>query len=138
MKAYIHCALVFTVMLLPSSALAEKWVEFHAESWNHYSQRLNKKIQFNNYSYFDKDSVAATKNGDIKVRIMDVSHNDRFYVGKGVAEKEVVYKEIVLRCASGKYAVLIGDEEEGEPVSDDIKSGSAYHRLFLRLCIESR
>lgn len=138
MKAYIYLVLMMTALMLPASAFAEQWVAFHAESWSHYSQRLNKKMQFNNYSYFDKDSVAETKDGDIKVRIMDVSHNDRFYVGKGVAEKEVVNKEIILRCATGQYVVLIGDEEEGEPASDDIKSGSAYHKLFLRLCTKSR
>lgn len=121
----------------PRQVCAEKWLKFHAESWHHSSQKLKKKLRFSNYSYYDIDSIKKSGNGDISLWIKDVSHNDKFYVGKGVPENEVVFKQVLLRCSSRKYEVMLGDDEEAglqEMVSDEIKTGSVYEKLFKKVC----
>lgn len=129
--------LATALCLIPSQVLAEKWVEFHRESWSHYSVKLKRKLHFTNYFYYDADSLIRSANGDATVLIRDISHNDRFYVGKGIPEKEVVYKQILLKCMSRKYEVVLedlGDSAETESAGEEIIAGSVYDKLFSRIC----
>jgi hypothetical protein len=128
--------LATTLCMDPGRASAEKWVRFHTESWHHDSQKLKKKLRFSSTAFYDSDSISVAANGDVTVWIRDVSHNDRYYVGKGIPEKEVVHKQIRLRCSVRKYDVLLGDEEDGlqEAVSEEISSGSIYDKLYKRVC----
>lgn len=133
--------LAVSLFIAPGSVWPEQWVGFHTETWSHNSVKLKKKLHFSSHSYFDADSISRAANGDVTVWIRDISHNDRYYVGKGVAEKEVVYKQVHLRCNSGRYEVLLGDggvPEGEETVSEEIKPGSAYEKLFKRVCSVSQ
>ncbi len=127
--------------LLPCGAHGERWVEFHAETWSQFSQKLKKNLQFSSHSYFDDDRIRRSADGEVTVWIRDVTHNDKFYVGKGIPEKEVVYKQVVLRCMSRRYAVILGengDVEVQETASEEVRAGSAYDKLFNRLCTVSQ
>jgi len=136
----ISLFLAASLSLLPCQALAETWVEFHRESWSHYSAKLKKKLYFSNYSYYDSDGLSRASNGDVTVMIRDISHNDRFYVGKGIPEKEVVYKQILLKCKSRKYEVILeegDDQETPESIGEKISAGSVYDKLYKKVCKES-
>jgi hypothetical protein len=125
------------ICALTDDSFAEKWVEFHSESWNHASHRLNKKLRCSSKSYYDDTSLKRDANGNVSVWTRDVSLNDRFYVGKGIPEKEVVYKQILLRCKTNKYEVILGDGsdiETQETVSEEIRSGSVYEKLYRLIC----
>lgn len=129
--------LATALLLVPCQSFAEKWLEFHRESWSHYSAKLKKKLHFSNYFYYDADSLSRSANGDVTVLIRDVSHNDRFYVGKGIPEKEVVYKQILLKCMSRKYEVILEEgngSEAPETIGEEIPAGSVYAKLFSRVC----
>lgn len=130
-----------TLFLAPSQVFAEKWVEFHRESWSHHSAKLKKKLHFSNYFYYDADSLSRSANGDVTVMIRDISHNDRFYVGKGIPEKEVVYKQILLKCMPRKYEVILEESDDSdapESTGEEIITGSVYDKLFSRVCGTSR
>jgi len=131
--------MAFSLLHKPSASHAEKWIEFHAESWSHQSKKLKRKLHFSTHSYFDADSISRTATGDVTVWIRDVSRNDRFYVKKGVPASEVVYKQILLRCRTQKYEVMLdeGAEIDGqESLGEDIKSGSVYDKLYRKVCAE--
>jgi hypothetical protein len=143
METRNHAKILMFVALMcvrPGDGFAEKWVEFHAESWSHVSQKLRKQIRCSSTSYYDAASIKQDVNGDVSVLTRDVSRNDRYYVGKGTPEKEVVYKQVLLRCRARKYEVLLGDDgdtETQETVSEEIRSGSVYEKLYLRVCTQS-
>lgn len=125
----------------PCSVHAEKWLEFHTEVWSHSSQKLKKNLHFSTASYYDADRIKRTANGDVTVWIRDISQNDKFYVGKGVPEKEVVYKQIRLRCNTRKYEVILEEDnavELQETANEEIRSGSVYEKLFTILCPVAR
>lgn len=133
----LSLVLSFCLFLVSGEACAERWVEFHTESWSHYSRKLKKKLYFSTISHFDADSLSRSENGDVSVEIRDISRNDRFYVGKGIPEKEVVYKRILLRCVTRKYEVVVEDgagTETHESVGDEIKAGSVYDKLHRKVC----
>ena len=139
-KSYPAPILILTAMLLcglANESFAGKWVEFHSEAWSHASHRLNKKINCSSKSYYDDSSLKRDAKGNVSVWTRDVSRNDRFYIGKGIPETEVVYKQILLRCKANKYEVILGDEsdvEAQESVSEEIRSGSVYEKLYRRVC----
>lgn len=122
----------------PAYVCGERWVEYHFETWSYQSEKLNRKLTFSNYYYFDIDSLKRNSDGDTNVRLREVSQNDRFYVGKGAPAKEAVYKEVHVRCSVKRYEVLVeGDEAEThESMSEPITPGSMYERLFARVCKE--
>lgn len=127
--------------ILPCEVPAGNWVEFHAESWSHSSQKLKKQLRCSSQSFYDATNIKRDANGDVFVWTRDISRNDRFYVGKGVPEKEVVYKQVLLRCKTRKYEVILGNDSEAETqetVSEEIKSGSAYEKLYNKVCAAFR
>lgn len=129
--------LAASLILNTEQSCAEKWIEFHKESWSHDSKKLKRKLHFSNYSYYDAESLSMSANGDVTVLTRDISQNDRFYVGKGIPEKEVVYKQILLRCSSVKYEVILEDVAESEiheSIGEEIRAGSTYDKLFKRVC----
>lgn len=130
---------ILLLSFLPSLALAERWVEFHSESWSSRSEKLGRDLQFGNRHYFDADNLKSGVNREILVPIREISQNDRFYVDKGVPEREAVYKKILLNCDARRYEVLLeGDYEAGtnEASGDEIKTGSLYDKLFVLVCKE--
>jgi len=132
--------MAFSLLHKPSASHAEKWIEFHAESWSHQSKKLKRKLHFSTHSYFDADSISRTAAGDVTVWIRDVSRNDRFYVKKGVPASEVVYKQILLRCRTEKYEVMLDEGaveiDSQESLGEDIKPGSVYDKLYRKVCAE--
>ena len=125
------------LLVCASLANAETWVEYHRETWHHYSKKLKKKLYFTNHSYYDADSIKRIDKGDVRVVIKDVSMNDRFYVGRGVPEREVVLKQILLRCTSRRYELILEDGTEldiHESVGERIPTGSVYEKLFKGVC----
>jgi len=136
---FVLLLLVFSLPHKPTAAHAEKWIEFHAESWSHQSKKLKRKLHFSTHSYFDADSVSRTATGDVTVWIRDISRNDRYYVQQGVPASEVVYKQILLRCRTQKYEVMLDEGSESyskESFGEDIKSGSIYDKLYRKVCAE--
>lgn len=137
---YALLLIVFCLLQEPPASHAEKWIEFHAESWTHQSKKHKRKLHFSTHSYIDTDSISRTATGDVTVWIRDISRNDRFYVRKGDPASEVVYKQILMRCKAQKYEVMLdeGAETDGqESIGEDIKSGSIYDKLYRKLCAES-
>lgn len=128
---------VILVSLLPVSASAEKWVEFHSESWSSGSEKLGRDLLFCSRHYYDAENVKAVGNRGFLISIREISQNDRFYVDKGIPEKEAVYKQILLDCDARRYEVLLEgdfDAAANEASGDEIKTGSMYDKLSILVC----
>jgi len=134
LKFTAYMALTF---ILPLTASAETWVEFHSEKWNYNSQKVKKKLNFKNRSYYDADSLKRSSAGDVDVWVKEVSMNDRFYVGKGVSSSEEILKQMHFWCAAKKYEIIVADEaDEGmsEVLGEEVTPGSLYDKLFGIVC----
>jgi hypothetical protein len=129
------------LFLFPATLRAEAWVEYHVDKWNYKSSRIGKKLKFRNSYSYDVDSVKITAAGDVRVWIREIAGNDRYYVGKGAEENEVLYKRLFFWCGLKKFEIITDEEGEGgehQEMSDPIITGSAYEKLFLRLCKEKK
>lgn len=130
------------LLLLHSVTLfAEDWVEYHSDKWHYKSANVRKKLKFKSCYSYDVDTVKITAKGDVRVWVREITGNDSYYVGKGAAEQEVLYKRIYLWCGLQKFEIISdGDSEGGElqEMSDPIIPGSANEKLYLKLCKEKK
>lgn len=132
---------VVLLLLIPATLRAENWVEYHVDKWNYKSSRVGKKLKFRNSYSYDADSVRMTATGDVRVWIREIAGNDRYYVGKGAEENEVLYKRLFFWCGLKKFENITDEEGEGgehQEMSDPIIVGSANEKLYLRLCEEKK
>lgn len=133
----ILIATSFSVFILPLTASAERWVEFHSESWGSHSEKLGRNLTFSTRHYYDADTLKRGARNDLLVAVREVSRNDKYYVEKGIPENEAVYKRILLDCDSGRYEVLMEGDYEAESNltdGDKIVQGSMYDKLFTVVC----
>lgn len=120
---------------------AEEWVEYHTAKWNYKSSTAGKKLKFRSSYSYDADSVKTTPKGDVKVWVRETTGNDRYYVGKGAAENEVLYKRLYLWCSLKNIENITDGESEGgehQEMSDPIMTGSANEKLYLKLCMDKK
>lgn len=136
MKAIVIYALLFFQLLAVTNVAAENWVEFHAESWSYYSDKLHKKLNFKTRHFYDADSVRRSKTGGVKVWLKEVAENDRFYVRKGNPEKETSFTQLKLWCDKKKFVVMTeeGNIKLHESLGDEMIPGTRYDMLYGRLC----
>jgi hypothetical protein len=139
MKMRFPWLIILLLLLSPATLCAEVWVEYHTDRWNYKSSRAGKKLKFRNSYSYDADSVKTAANGDVRVWVREAAVNDRYYVGKGAAENEVLYKRLYLWCGLKKFELITDGESEGgehQEMSDEIIPGSSNEKLYLRLCKE--
>lgn len=134
--------LIMLPLLLNSVTLrAEAWVEYHVDNWNYKSSRVGKKLKFKSSYSYDADSVKTTSNGDVRVWVRETAGNDRYYVGKGAGENEVLYKRLYLWCGLKKFEIITDGESDGgehQEMADAIIAGSSNEKLSVRLCKEKK
>lgn len=122
---------------LPALVNAENWVEFHTEKWSQKSGKLRKKLSFTNRYYYDDSSLVKTASGDLTLWVKEVADNDKYYVKKGNPESETLFRQVHLWCKLKRYEVIQADIDDGganESMSEEIKSGSYYERLYKAVC----
>jgi len=137
MMIKLGCLIILSLILTPVTLCAEEWIEYHTDTWNYKSSRAGKKLKFRNSYSYDADSVKTTAKGDVRVWVRETAGNDRYYVGKGAAENEVLYKRLYLWCGLRKFEIITDGESEGgehQEMSDAIIAGSSNEKLYLRLC----
>lgn len=132
----VYCVAI-AIVTLPVLAQAENWVEFHTEKWSRTSGKLSKKLYFSNRYSYDAESLVKGSSGDITLWVKEISANDRYYVKKGSPQSETVFRKIHLWCRLKRYEVIQVDSDEdgaNELLSEEIKAGSYYERLYQAVC----
>jgi hypothetical protein len=135
-KRTLVAFMLFASLLGADYSAAESWVQFHAESWNFYSEKLRRKLDFSNRFFYDSDSVRRNGNGAVKVWLKEIADNDRFYVGKGTPAKETSFKQLQFWCDKRKFSIITGEEDAGqnELLSEEISPGTQFALLYDRIC----
>lgn len=133
LKIYL---LAVMIILLPLLSYAENWIEFHTEKWNQKSGKVKKKLNFSDRYYYDSETMVRLPSGDITLWVKEISDNDKYYVKKGAPQNETLYRQVHLWCSLKRYQIIQADVEDGanETMSEEIKPGSYYEKLYKVVC----